>query len=216
MSKGEDFWGGLLLLVIIFAILGAATSGSEKTPPASEPDTQTWQQYSQSPPNSDVTEQLVNTQNLLFALSNDVSRLQAQNVDIQTALAIVNTQLMQAQREAREESRRQNIMAWVTTVAGAFLGFMFEKAWKWGRQFFSNKTNMPNTNEKEASQSHPHAIISSPSKPSVPNQPLQQNLNAPSVIRCPKCGKFMVTRSFTGKRTFVCSNTQCLHEISME
>jgi len=217
-SNGDEGCGVLLLVIVIIAIIGASTSNSTKSPPSVSPNTQTWQQYAQSPTNGDVTAQLANTQNLLIALGNDVSRLQSQNVDIQTALATVNAQVAFAQQQAQEESKHQNVLAWVTTIVGAFIGFFIERVWKFIKGLFFGKDAKKQNAEGKTSTQNPVEINPiSQYKPHVASQSLSQNLKSPSVILCPKCGKFMVTRTLpSGKKSFVCPDSQCRQEFPMD
>lgn len=122
-ESGLGIIGTVVLVIVFLAIIGGLGSESPSSQPSARQNTETWRQYISSP-SENLSDQLANTQNLIVALGNDVSRLQTQNVNMQDALTTLNAQLRQAQEQAEKESRRQRIEQWVTTVVGTIGGWL--------------------------------------------------------------------------------------------
>ena len=124
-GKEEISIGGVVLaLILVLAIMfgGGDSSNTSQLPVSS--NTETWRNYVLSPSNEDVLVQLENSQKLIIALGNDLSRLQTQNVDIQSALLTVNTQLSRIQQQAAEDAKRQTRENWKFAIVGIVGGWL--------------------------------------------------------------------------------------------
>ena len=229
-SNNEDSsWGGILAFFIVLLILAAIFSNPSPPQPNTPSNPQTWQQFAQSPSSEDILAQLANSQNLLRALGNDVSRLEAQNVNIQEALDTVNNQLSLAQQQAREESKRQSRETWIATFVGSLVGWLLgliaptrsilTRLWNFIKRPFTSKSNR----EQEKNE------VSNQSKAAVHKQRVDDLIAGPQtaismpenvtaiysswVKLCPKCGKLMERQMATkgegkGKWYYVCPNVQ--------
>jgi len=121
--------GGVLgFLFLVLILLAAAGVLNQNTPDSQmgvpTPIPPAWEQYMVPPVDSDVFAQLQNTQNLVRALGVDLAGLQTQNVGLQIALATIEKQLQAAEQQAKEESKRQTTLAWITTIVGALFGWL--------------------------------------------------------------------------------------------
>jgi hypothetical protein len=231
IKSGDDSLVGVVLFIVIVLIVGASLANptnSTNSQPTVSPNIQTWEEFAQNPSNANVLAQLTNSQNLIIALGHDVSHLSTQNVDIQNALLTVNGQIAIAQEQAREDSKRQSTLAWITTIVGIIGGWLFagiaptrpalQKGWSSLRGLFTRKVAQSHQKQEQSTGrliSLPKTVQTNPianNKPYVSKLSLLLNVKPPLSILCPKCGKPMEIRdSAQGTKIYVCPNfRKCL------
>lgn len=127
VDDSGDGLGWLILIIILIAIAVGSIDQSRSpdntssiyTPP--EP-TEYWKYYSNILYNQEAITQLANTQRLVRALRDDIERLELQNVNIQSALVVVDNQIREAQRQSIIDKQKQQKEQLLTTILGAFHG----------------------------------------------------------------------------------------------